>query len=163
WTSGRDGGQVHAINAGLRVGQGEFAGYLNSDDLLLDGALAQVAAAFRAHPEVDVIYGRAWFIDEAGRRTREYPTLPFDLGRLVDHCFLCQPATFWRRRVHDRFGWFDPSFDNTFDYEFWLRLATGGAKFFHLPEHLAASREHPATKSSRNRGKIFAEIRRMQM
>ena len=64
--------------------------------------------------------------------------------------------------MHERFGWFDPRFDNTFDYEFWLRLMKGGARFHYLPDLLAGSREHPATKSARARGKIFAEIRRMQ-
>lgn len=163
WRSEPDGGQVAAINAGLQALPGEIAGYLNSDDFLLPGALQAVARAFRDNPEVDVVYGRGWFADDTGRTTREYPTLPFDFDTLVQHCFLCQPATFWRRRVHERFGWFDPSYDNTFDYEFWLRLAVGGARFMHLPEFLACSREHPATKSQRNRGRIFAEIRRMQL
>jgi GT2 family glycosyltransferase len=163
WQSGADGGQARAINAALAAGGHPYVGYLNSDDQLEPDALRRVADAFERHPEVDVVYGRAWFVNESGGRTREYPTLPFDFDALVQHCFICQPAAFWRRRVHERFGWFDPSFDNTFDYEFWLRLAVGGAKFLYLPEFLAVSREHPATKSQRNRGQIFAEIRRMQL
>lgn len=163
WTSGPDGGQVRAVNAGLRELPGEICGFLNSDDLLLPGALARVAREFEQHPEADVIYGRAWFIDAAGERTREYPTLPFDGEALIQHCFICQPAAFWRRSVHARFGWFDPNYDHTFDYEFWLRLLAGGARFHHLPEFLAASREHGATKSATQRGRIFAEIHRMQL
>ena len=162
WQTGPDGGQVAAINSGLQELDTEFCGFLNSDDVLLPGALEHVAREFREHPEVDVVYGRGRFIDEAGRTTREYPTLPFNPAHLVQHCFICQPATFWRRRVHERFGWFDPSFDNTFDYEFWLRVASGGARFSHLPEFLAGTREHPATKSQRNRGQIFREIRQLQ-
>ncbi len=163
WTSGPDGGQVRAVNRALQSATGEICGFLNSDDFLFPGALDHVARAFDADPSVDVVYGRAWFVDEAGKELRAYPTLPFDFDHLVQHCFLCQPATFWRRRVHEKFGWFDPALDNTFDYEFWLRLAVGGAKFAYLPETLAASREHPATKSQRNRGRIFREIRTMQM
>ncbi|MFO1450402.1 MAG: glycosyltransferase family 2 protein [Opitutaceae bacterium] len=163
WRSGPDGGQVAAINSGLQSLKGEICGYLNSDDVLLPGALEAVAREFEADPELDVLYGRAWFVDSAGQRTREYPTLPYEFRHLVQHCFLCQPATFWRRRMHERHGWFDPSFDATFDYEFWLRLASRGARFRHLPVFLAESREHPATKSSRLRRDIFAEIRRMQL
>ena len=163
WSSGPDGGQVAAINAGLQSLPGELCGYLNSDDVLLPGALAAVAKAFAEDPALDLLYGRAWFIDAAGRRTREYPTLDYDFRHLVQHCFVCQPATFWRRRLHERHGWFDPSFDSTFDYEFWLRVASRGARIRHLPEFLAESREHPETKSSRRRGDIFAEIRRMQL
>lgn len=163
WRSGPDGGQVAAINAALSAGRSEYVGYLNSDDVLFPGALQRVAETFRKHPEADIVYGRGWFIDEAGRNLREYPTVAFDVDTLIQHCLICQPAAFWRRSVHDRFGWFDASFDNTFDYEFWLRLATGGAKFVHLPEYLAGSREHAATKSQRHRGQIFTEIRRMQL
>lgn len=163
WHSGPDGGQVRAINAGLPELPGEICGYLNSDDVLLPGALAQVVKTFAENPDIDVVYGRAWWIDAHGRQTREYPTLPYDAETLVQHCFLCQPATFWRRRVHEQHGWFSPEFDHTFDYEFWLRLMKAGAKFHHLPEFLAGSREHPATKSARARGQIFREIRSMQL
>lgn len=163
WRSGPDGGQVRAINAGLHEVAGDLCGYLNSDDVLLPGALAKVAAIFAAQPDVDVVYGRGWFSDENGRAVREYPTVPFDAATLVQHCFICQPAAFWRRSLHDRFGWFDPAYDNTFDYEFWLRLSAGGARFLYLPEVLAHSREHEQTKSRQQRGRIFAEIRRMQI
>jgi glycosyltransferase involved in cell wall biosynthesis len=163
WRSGPDGGQVRAINAGLQELPGGICGYLNSDDVLLPGALARIAAVFAGQPEVDVVYGRAWFTAEDGRTTREYPTLPWDAEALIQHCFLCQPATFWRRRVHERFGWFDPEYDHTFDYEFWLRLMAGGARFLHVSDFLAGSREHPATKTTRARDRIFAEIRRMQL
>jgi glycosyltransferase involved in cell wall biosynthesis len=163
WQTGPDGGQVRAINRGLQELDGEFCGYLNSDDVLAPGALARVAAEFARHPEAEVIYGRAWWIDAAGRPTREYPTRPYDFNTLVQHCFIAQPAAFWRRQVHTSCGWFDPAFDTTFDYEFWLRLATRGRRFHYLPEVLAESREHAATKSTTRRGQVFREIRRMQL
>ncbi|HRE81919.1 MAG TPA: glycosyltransferase family 2 protein [Opitutaceae bacterium] len=163
WLSRPDGGQVRAINAGLSALDGELCGYLNSDDVLVEGALEAVSRIFDEHPEVDVVYGDAWFVKEDGTPARPYPTVDFNFQVLVQHCFLCQPATFWRRRVHERWGMFDPAYDNTFDYEFWLRLACGGARFFRLPQVLAHSREHGATKSQRQRRKIFAEIRRMQL
>ncbi len=163
WRSGSDGGQVTAINAGLRETHGEICGYLNSDDVLVPGSLAAVEKIFGAHPEVDVVYGDASFIDTKGIRTRPYPTLPFDFDVLVQHCFICQPAAFWRRSVHERWGWFDPIYDNTFDYEFWLRLAILGARFLHIPRILAESREHADTKTQRQRQAIFREIRRMEL
>lgn len=163
WRSEPDGGQVRAVNAGLQALPGNICGFVNSDDVLLPDALARVTAEFAAHPDIDVVYGRASWLDLHGWTTREYPTSPWNPETLIQHCFLCQPATFWRRRVHDRAGWFDPQYDNTFDYEFWLRLMKVGARFHHLPELLAGSREHPATKSATARGQIFREIRRMQL
>lgn len=163
WRSGPDGGQAAAINAGLKESHGEICGYLNSDDVLAPGALAAVAEIFAEHPEVDVVYGDASFIDVKGGETRPYPTVPFDFEVLVQHCFICQPAAFWRRSVHERWGWFDPVYDNAFDYEFWLRLATRGARFLHVPMILAGSREHADTKTQRQRQAIFREIRRMEL
>jgi glycosyltransferase involved in cell wall biosynthesis len=163
WRSAPDAGQAAAINEGLQRTRGEICGYLNSDDELRPHSMARVVEFFGQHPDVDVVYGRADITDDAGHVLRPAPTLPFDHAILIEHCFICQPAAFWRRRVHDRFGWFDPSFDNAFDYEFWLRLARGGACFAYLDETLANSREHPATKSRQRRAEIFAEIRRMQL
>jgi len=59
WRSEADNGQVDAINKGLRTATGDIVGWVNSDDTLLPGALARVAAAFRAHPEAEWVHGGA--------------------------------------------------------------------------------------------------------
>src|ERR1700712_1435212 len=41
WQSEPDRGQVDAINKGLRAATGEVIGWLNSDDVLLPGAIAK--------------------------------------------------------------------------------------------------------------------------
>jgi len=56
WTSERDSGQADAINRGLNKVNGEIMAWLNSDDVYAPGTLAFVAAYFRDHPEVDVVY-----------------------------------------------------------------------------------------------------------
>jgi hypothetical protein len=63
WESAPDGGQANAVNLGLRRATGEILGWLNSDDLLLPGSLAYVAAFFERHPEVDVVYENRILID----------------------------------------------------------------------------------------------------
>jgi len=163
WKSARDGGQAAAVNAGLRQARGEIMGFLNSDDWLAPGAVAAAVAALEAHPEVDVVYGQAMVADECGAVLRPFPTQPFDPEIFVQHCFISQPAAFWRRSVHERFGYFAPEFDHTLDYEFWIRLMTGGANFLHVPQTWAYAREHSAAKSRRLRGDIFRQIRDLQV
>src|SRR5262249_48296691 len=51
---GKDAGQADALNQGFRQSTGEIMAYLNSDDLLLPGALRYVARYFVTHPQVDV-------------------------------------------------------------------------------------------------------------
>ena len=45
WTSERDSGQSEAINKGLRGATGQWVMWLNSDDLLLPGALTAIGVA----------------------------------------------------------------------------------------------------------------------
>ena len=78
WISERDGGQADAVNKGLRRATGRIIGWLNSDDVYEPGALASALRIFEAHPDVDVVYGCADYIDESGRRLGEYRVQSFD-------------------------------------------------------------------------------------
>ena len=49
WISEPDHGQSDAINKGLRMAHGQILTYLNSDDLLLPGALEHVNNYFHQH------------------------------------------------------------------------------------------------------------------
>ena len=163
WKSAADEGQTEAINAGLKRSRAEIVAYLNSDDRLLPGAVRRVVESFAANPGYDVIYGRGRIIDEEGNYLRDYDTFPFNFHHFQDVCFICQPAAFWRRALHERYGYLDPRFDNTLDYEFWMRLASRGVKFSYLEELLAESRSHGESKSRMRRPRIFKEIRDLQM
>jgi glycosyltransferase involved in cell wall biosynthesis len=142
-----DGGQADAVNKGIQATRGELIGWLNSDDVYQPGALVTVAAYFSRHTDVDVVYGDANLIDADDRQIGRYYTERWDRRRLPSRPFLCQPAVFFRRRVVDHFGLLDPHLQYTLDYEYWLRLAAGGARFAYLPLTLASSRLHPETKT----------------
>ena len=163
WQSASDEGQTAAVNAGLMRSRAEIVAYLNSDDRLLPGAVRRVVEAFTTNPGYDVIYGQGRIIDDEGNYLHDYDTFPFNFRHFRDVCFICQPAAFWRRSLHERYGYLDPRFDNTLDYEFWTRLATQGVKFSYLEEPLAESRSHSEAKSSMRRHRIFKEIRDLQM
>jgi glycosyltransferase involved in cell wall biosynthesis len=147
FSSGRDGGQTAAINAGIARARGEILGYLNSDDVYYEGAVAAAVEAFERDPEADVVYGDAVHIDADDRMVGAYPTEEWSMERLKLVCFLCQPAVFFRRRVIEQFGPFDARLHYCMDYEYWLRLGMRGARFVHIPARLAASRVHDATKT----------------
>jgi len=146
WESKRDNGQTAAINEGMRKATGEFLGYLNSDDVLCAGALRRVAACFASHHGIDILYGQAEFIDEQDRVLGDYPTEEWNYTRLLDTCFICQPACFWRRSVMERHGLFDESMRYSMDYEYWLRVGAT-TPFYFFREKLAHSRCHARAKS----------------
>lgn len=141
---GPDGGQAEAVNRGFREARGDILGWLNSDDLYLPGALQTVAEHFATHPECDVVYGGASYVDTAGHYVAAYPTgNPEDLRF---GCFVCQPAVFLRRRVFETIGGLDESLRYCMDYDWWLRI---GRRFrmYRIAEELAAYRLHPHSKS----------------
>ncbi len=156
-----DRGQAHAVNKALERTAAPIVGWLNSDDVYLPGALDAVRRVFEASPEVDVVYGDAFHIDEDDRYLDAYPTEAWRPDRLRETCFLCQPAVFFRRRVIEHHGLLDERLHYCLDYEYWLRLALGGARFHHLPRPLAGSRLHPETKTLGRRVVAHSETNSM--
>ncbi len=158
WRSQPDRGQSDAINQGLRLAHGDILAYLNSDDVLLPGAIATAVEHFRSHPDWDLLYGSAYHIDEEDRVLGAYPTAPYDFDRLLQSCCICQPAAFWRRRITDRVGLFDESLHCAMDYDYWMRIDRAGGILRHVPDFLACSRVHAQTKTLSARMQVYHEI-----
>ena len=158
WVSQKDGGQADAINQGLRACTGDVAAYLNSDDVYYPGALSAVAAHFQAHPGCLALYGRAHHLHADGSIMEEYPTKPWDYDRLLDTCFLCQPAVFWRREIMQRFGVFDDALHYGLDYEYWLRVGRIVPFDYLDNQYLAGSRLHEDTKTLSQRVPFHLEL-----
>lgn len=149
WTSGPDGGQAAALNEGFRRAHGDILGFVNSDDLLLPGALAAVAGFFASHPEVELLIGKSVIIDSENRILHLVSGLVPTYHSLLfwGTGGFTQPSSFWRRETFLAAGPFDPSLRFSFDYDFYLRLAARG-RARHVDRYLAAFRKHPSAKSS---------------
>ena len=158
WISEPDRGQTHAINKGFSRARGTILGYLNSDDILYPGAISAVVEQFHKNPEVDMLYGKADYIDEEDKKTGMYDTDVYSFERNMFDCCICQPAGFWRKRVADIVGKFDEGLNYAMDYDYWLRMDRAGGKILHIPHVLAASRRYEGTKTLSQRKEIFKEI-----
>ena len=158
WVSENDSGQTDAINKGMRIAKGDILAYLNSDDILLPGALSAVAEYFKINAECDLIYGNAEYIDVDGKLIGSYATENYSFNRLMQDCCICQPATFWKRRIAERVGEFNETLQTAMDYEYWLRVANAGGIIHRHHKILAQSRLHEDAKTLSMRGIIFKEI-----
>jgi len=65
-----------AINLGLEMARGTWIGFLNADDQLLEGALADVEAAAWHAPTVDIWYGDLLVITPDGQLLAWRKTIP---------------------------------------------------------------------------------------
>jgi glycosyltransferase involved in cell wall biosynthesis len=162
--SRQDRGQAHAINLGFAHATGEVMGYVNSDDLLLPGALHYVADHFARHQDVDVVYGHRVVIDENDDEIGRWVLPPHDDAILSWSDYVPQETLFWRRRIWDRVGGaMDESFQFALDWDLILRFRDAGARFVRLPRFLGAFRYHAQQKTCyqlASRG--FAEIKRLR-
>jgi glycosyltransferase involved in cell wall biosynthesis len=153
WRSEPDNGQSDAINKGLRMATGDVVAFLNSDDTYAPGALAKVAGYFERHPDMQWAYGKCRIIDEQDREIRRPITLyknlllrSYSYRKLLAENFISQPATFWRRGLHDEVGYLNEDEHYVMDYEFWLRLGRlhpAGV----IPDYLANFRMYDDSKS----------------
>jgi glycosyltransferase involved in cell wall biosynthesis len=161
WVSEPDKGQTDAINKGLARARGTICAYLNSDDMLAPDAVAKAVAYFQSHPDCEVIYGKAAYVDKEDRVTGMYNTREYSFEELMAYCIICQPAAFWRSRIAKAVGPFDDTLSYAMDYEYWLRIDRAGGRIEHLPELLAYSRLYAETKTLSGRDKVYGEIFRI--
>jgi glycosyltransferase involved in cell wall biosynthesis len=149
WESAPDRGQAAALNRGFARTSGEVMAYLNSDDLLLPGALSYVARFLHDHPEVDVVYGHRVLIDELGREIGRQ-VIPRHSDRVLSWAsFIPQETVFWRRAAWKRAGAsFDESFQCAIDWDLLVRLREAGARMVRLPRFLGAFRVHGDQKTT---------------
>ncbi len=146
WLSEPDKGQSDAVNKGIVLSSGDIIAWLNSDDIYYPGALEKVLNIFTYHPEIEVVYGDADWINENDKVLKQFPTEPWRYPRLKQTCFLCQPAVFFKRSLVERYGNLDETLNFCMDYELWLRYGQH-VDFFYLPEKLAGSRMYQSNKT----------------
>jgi GT2 family glycosyltransferase len=162
WRSGTDGGQAAAINEGVsqlcraHPDAVEAVGWLNADDVFVDGGLDRLWQALDEHPDWVAVSGRASLAAESGALIGEIPTAPFSPERFARACTICQPATLVRRWAWERVGGLDASLHMCFDYDLWWRLSHRGT-IGYLAAVVAASRDHGETKTRRHRADYFRE------
>ncbi len=160
WVSEPDKGQADAVNKGIAMTTGDIIAWINSDDIYYPGAFEAARAVFEAHPDVLAVYGDADHIDEQDQVLEAYPTEDWNYKRLIETCFLCQPAVFFRRSLVEKLGGLDASLKYCMDYELWLRWGQN-ISFYYVPQKLAGSRLYEDNKTLGQRIAVHYEINEM--
>ncbi len=155
WESVRDKGQADAIQRGFRhldneLGSDDVMAWLNSDDLIAPRALRFVAEYFATHPNVDVIYGHRIIIDGNDRDVGRWIMPRHDPKTLEWIDYVPQETLFWRKRIWDRVGGIDPSFQFALDWDLIARFQLAGARIVRVPYFLGCFRVHAEQKTSQH-------------
>jgi glycosyltransferase involved in cell wall biosynthesis len=149
-----DQGQSDAVNKGLAQASGRILGWLNSDDRLRPGSLAQVVSLLDS-AEPRWLYGRAGMIDSLGQPHASYIVAykswrgkKFSRFKLLTENFIPQMAVFWNQAMWEVAGGLGLENHLDMDYDLWLRFARVTSPIV-LPEFLADFRVHQEAKGSR--------------
>ena len=164
WTSEPDRGQAHAINKGFAQSNGSLMAWLNSDDLLLPGALQRVAQAFRGDPQLDIVYGHRIIIDSEGSDIGKW-IMPRHSNAILSFAdYIPQETMFWRRSLWLSVGAeLNETFDFALDWDLLLRFRDSGANFHRLGAFLGAFRRHQAQKTISKISSLgFQEMERLR-
>jgi len=155
WVSEPDNGQSHALNKGFRNATGDIFGWLNSDDVYIQGAFRKVLEAFENNPEKKIVYGNWYEIDEYDNvidktYSAPKPRIPHFSYEGFDSNL---QSMFWKREVHEKFGKFDESFHQLMDSDFLFNVIIdqGIDVFFKIDEFLGGFRRHQLQKTKRER------------
>ncbi len=162
WTSEKDRGQADALAKGFAKATGDILCWVNSDDVLLPGALSHVAALFQKNPKADVVNGGGIIITGDDKFLSEgLWTFTTGVGasynrlRYYGQDGIFQPSTFFRKSAYDRVGGVDTSLQHVMDLDLFIRLAQSGP-FLHTSRILSAWRVHEDAKT------IKAEAQRLK-
>lgn len=165
WVSERDEGQSDALNNGFARATGRWLTWLNSDDLLLPGAISAFRARAAAVPEGRWFAGAGWMVDEIGRKRKEYAgpmrTLRAeDLVPWTDNWF-GQPGTFFRRDLFEEAGGHvRVDLRYAMDLDLWLRMGKIDC-LRPIPEAVGAYRLHTESKTVSERRQMEVEVVRV--
>jgi glycosyltransferase involved in cell wall biosynthesis len=103
-----DNGAAEGLNKGFARATGDIFGFLNSDDVLLPGAMKSVARVFEQHPDCDIVMGNGFTINALGERIRRIRAGGFTLERyFYGGATWLQQATFFRRAAYYAAGGFN--------------------------------------------------------
>jgi len=143
-------GLYQAWNVGIHFAAGDYIVNSNVDDITVPEAYEVLASAL--NNGADVAYGNWWASitvapmldhwqpwlgqpDAYPAGTSPYGNFPVSPARLAEYChWSC--GVMWRKALHERVGYFDPSFGICGDYDMWCRMVLGGAVVEAVPYYL---------------------------
>lgn len=136
-----DPGLYACWNLAAKMATGEFLTNANIDDRKSPKFMEELAKKLAACGDVDVVYADNLITDNPNETWEKntakslYPSEQFSLEAMLrgnpPHCM-----PMWRKRLHDKHGYFEEGYRSASDWEFWLRCAFNDVKFAKLNKPL---------------------------
>ena len=151
-----NGGISANTNEALEMATGDFAAFLDHDDVLDEAALYLMAAYLKQHPETDMLYTDEDKISGDGKEHFD-PNLKPDYNEdlLRSNNYITHFLAV-RKDLLDAAGALDSAFDGAQDYDLIFRCAEKAGKIGHVPEILYHWRVHASSTADNPVSKMYA-------
>lgn len=118
-----DSGLYDAMNKGIKAASGDYLFFLNSDDTFLhDNILELLAEQINNSTETaELIYGDIAVLNKKTGKLSIQKHNKFNKIYLMKNT-PCQPGTFYKREVFEKYGDFDTNYKIVSDHEWFLRV-----------------------------------------
>lgn len=159
---GSDDGQAAVIAEVWSHTERPYLGWLNADDILIEGSLQRVLSEFRSDSRLAVIHGDALIINDAKELIGLHGQTTAVSSYLLQSNIIAQPSAFVRRSDVEAVGGLNPLLQYTMDWDLWVRLYVNGSKFRYLPEPLSLVYWGGATKTASLSWRRLIELFRLR-
>lgn len=139
--------QSEALVWGFQQFPAEYACYLNSDDLLLPGALGAALSTLQADDRLTAVYSHRVFIDPDDKVSGIW-YLPGHVDYLMARWdYIPQETCFWRYKSMMDCGGIDQTLNFAMDYDLFVGLMHAG-RMRRINAYWAAFRQHDLSKTN---------------
>lgn len=127
-------GAAAARNSGLYVARGEFAAFLDADDIWEQNFLAAQMEFLKSHADCDLVYSDALLFGETPQAGKTFMQTSPSKGEvtfaslITARCNVITSGVVARRQVILDAGLFDEELTRAHDFDLWLRMVRHGAR-----------------------------------
>lgn len=136
-----------AWNRGINVARGKYITNANTDDRHRSDAFERMVEVLDKQPDIALVYADQLITETPNEKfsktkaARRWNWPEYSYRELETQCIV-GPQPMWRKKLHQKYGGFDPSFFSAGDYEFWLRIGKN-EQFYRIPDVLGLYYQNP--------------------
>jgi len=140
-----ENGVSRARNFAIQNSSGEYIAILDSDDYSESNRIEK-QMDIKKKLQYDVIGSWAYSISDTGEKLQniQKPITPKQIRKkMLLHNPILHSSILMHRKMLDKIGAYDESFNYSEDYELFFRAMANGFKFYNIPEYLVNIRINP--------------------